>query len=157
MQYLVLREADGLLHLRCHPLGLRHGKVDLVHDRDNRYVVLQGEVYVGEGLRLNALRGVDDQDCALARGERARDLVSKVHVAGRIDEVELVVTVAAVVVHAHGLSFDGDPSLTFQVHLVHELLGHVTRAHRFRELEEAVGERGLAVVNVSDDAEVSDS
>jgi hypothetical protein len=52
--------------------------------------VVDGEVGVGEGLRLDALRGVDDQQRALAGGERARDLVAEVDVAGGVDEVELV-------------------------------------------------------------------
>ena len=41
-------------------------------------------------LRLDALRGVDDQQRALARGQRARDLVGEVDVAGRVDQVQLV-------------------------------------------------------------------
>ena len=39
------------------------------------------QVEVGERLRLDALRGVDDQDRALAGGQRARDLVGEVDVA----------------------------------------------------------------------------
>ena len=139
MQYLVLREAEGLLHLRCHAPGLGNGEVDLVHNRDDFDVVLQCEVYVGEGLRLDALGGIHDQDGALTRCERARDLVSEIHVARRVDQVELVVAVAAAIVHSNGLALDGDSALTLKVHLVHELLGHVTRADRTRKLKNAVG------------------
>ena len=48
------------------------------------------QVDVGQRLRLDALRGVDDQHRALAGGQRARHLVVKVDVPGRVDEVQLV-------------------------------------------------------------------
>ena len=52
-------------------LGIGGRQVDLVQHRDDLEVVLEGEVEVREGLRLDALRGVDEQDRALAGGERA--------------------------------------------------------------------------------------
>ena len=51
---------------------------------------LQREVDVGERLRLDALRGVDDEDRALAGLQAVADLVGEVDVAGRVDEVEPV-------------------------------------------------------------------
>ena len=63
-----------------------------------------GQVEVGEGLGLDALGGVHDEDGALARGERARHLVREVHVAGRVDQVQRVlVPVAGAVEQAHGV------------------------------------------------------
>jgi hypothetical protein len=41
-------------------------QVDLVEHRDDREVVLERQVEVRERLRLDALRGVDEQDRALA-------------------------------------------------------------------------------------------
>ena len=70
------------------PVGLGRGEVDLVERGDDREVVLEREVAVGEGLGLDALRGVDEQDRALAGGEAARHLVPEVDVAGGVDEVE---------------------------------------------------------------------
>ena len=52
--------------------------------------LLDRGVAVRDRLRLDALRGVDDQQRALARGERARDLVGEVDVARRVDQVEVV-------------------------------------------------------------------
>ena len=48
------------------------------------------EVDVGERLGLDALRGVDDEDRALAGLEAAADLVAEVDVAGRVDQVQPV-------------------------------------------------------------------
>ena len=51
-------------------VGLGRGQVDLVERGDDREVVLDRLVAVRERLRLDALRRVDEQDHALARGER---------------------------------------------------------------------------------------
>ena len=63
------------------------GQVYLVDDGKNLEIMLEGEIHVRKGLRLNALRGVDEQQRAFARGDRARNLIGKVHVAGRVDEI----------------------------------------------------------------------
>ena len=83
-------EADDLLDLLPHPLGVRGGEVDLVDDGHDLVVVLDRLVDVGERLRLDALRGVDDQQRAFARGEAARHFIGEVDVAGRVHQVELV-------------------------------------------------------------------
>ena len=69
-------------------LGAR--QVDLIEDRDDGQAGVEREEQVGERLGLDALRGVDDEDRALARGQRPRHLVRKVDVAGRVDQVELI-------------------------------------------------------------------
>ena len=51
---------------------------------------LERQVDVGEGLGLDALGGVDDEDRALAGLQAAADLVGEVDVAGRVDQVEPV-------------------------------------------------------------------
>jgi hypothetical protein len=45
---------------------------------------------VGNGLRFDALRGIDNQERAFARRESARNFVGEIDVAGRVDEVENV-------------------------------------------------------------------
>ena len=109
------------------------GKVDFVDDGDDFEAVVDGEVCVGEGLRLDALRCVDDQQRALAGGERARDLVAEVDVAGRVDEVELVgLAVVRLVDHAHGVGLDGDAALALEVHGIEDLGLHLARGERCR-------------------------
>ena len=134
-------------------VGIRLWKVDLVRDRDDLEVVLDREVGVGERLRLDALRGVDDQQRALAGLQRARDLVREVDVPRRVDQVELV----ALPVHADGLRLDRDSPLALELHRVEHLVAHLTFGHRVGELQDAVGKRRLAVVDVGDDREVADA
>jgi hypothetical protein len=113
-------------------------------------------VQVGQGLGLDALRGVDQQDGALAGVEGARDLVGEVDVPGRVDQVQdVVLAVARLVGQAHGLRLDGDAALALQVHLVEVLGAHLALADGVGEIDQPVGEGRLAVVDVRDDAEVA--
>ena len=57
-------------------------QVDLVHDRDHLELGQLGEVSVGDGLRLDALRGVDEEQRALAGLHGLLDLVAEVDVPG---------------------------------------------------------------------------
>ena len=87
---VVGRLAEQLGDLLGDALGLGAGQVDLVQARDQLEAGVDREVGVGERLGLDALRGVDDEQRALAGGQRAADLVGEVDVAGRVDEVQLV-------------------------------------------------------------------
>ena len=121
-------QADGLLDHLLGALDVGAREIDLVDDGNDFEAVGDGEIGVGEGLGLDALRGVDDQQRAFARGQRARDLVGEVDVAGRVDEVELVgFAVLRLVHHADGVGLDGDAALALEVHRVEHLGLHLAR------------------------------
>ena len=150
-------QADGFLD---HLLGARdvgRGQVDLVDDGDDLEAVRDGKVSIGEGLGFDALACVDHQQRAFTAGERARDFVAEVDVAGSVDEVELVgFAVVRLVDHADGVGLDGDAAFALEVHGVEDLGLHLALGQASGELEEAVGEGGFAVVDVRDDREVAD-
>src|ERR1700722_3080212 len=83
-------EAHGFLDHRLGALDVGAGEIDLVDDWNDLKAVGDGEIGVCEGLGFDALRGIDDEECALAGGQGAGDLVGEVDVAGGVDEVELV-------------------------------------------------------------------
>ena len=145
------RDAEHLLDLGRAPVGVGGGQVELVEAGDDLEVVLEGEVAVGEGLGLDALGGVDQQDHALAGGQRPGHLVAEVDVAGGVDEVDDVVAV----VEPDRLELDGDAPLPLDVHRVEVLGPHVPGVDGAAQLEEAIGERALAVVDVRHDGEVA--
>ena len=148
---------QDVFDLRLRFLGLRGGQIDLVDDRNDGEIVLRREERIGDGLRFDALAGVHDQQRAFAGGKRARNFVGKIDVAGRVDQVELVfVAVLGRVVQANALGLDGDAALALQVHRVEHLRAHLALAERAGKLEQAVGQRGLAVVNMRDDAKIAD-
>ena len=76
---------------------------------------------------------------------------------GRVDEIQLVgLAVARLVLQRSRLRLDGDAALALQVHGVEHLLGHLAVRQAAAALDEAVGKRRLAVVDVRDDREVAD-
>jgi len=78
-------------------------------------------------------------------------------VARGVDQVEDVgLPVEGDVVQAHRVRLDGDATLALQVHAVEHLGFHLARLQRPGQLEEPIGQRRLAVVDVGDDGEVTD-
>ena len=137
--------------------GLRGGQIDLVDDGNDREIVLRREKRVGDGLRFHALARVHDQQRAFARGQRAGNLVRKIDVARSVDQIELVfVAVLRGVVQANALGLDRDAALALEVHRVQDLRAHFALAERTGKFQQAVGQRGLAVVNVRDNAKIAD-
>ena len=72
----------------------------------------------------------------------------------RVNQVERKILAVQTIVHLNGVTLDGDTALALQVHVVEHLRLHVLARHGARVLEQTVGQRALAVVNVSHDAEV---
>ena len=150
-------DADCVLDLGRDLLGSRVRQVHLVEDREHRQLGLLREVRVHDRLRLDALRRVDQQQGAFARLQRLEHLVVEVDVPGRVDQVELVgLPVVGLVVHGHGARLDRDAALALELHVVEELRLHLPLLDGSGQLDQAVGERGLPVVHVGDDAEVAD-
>ena len=58
--------------------------------------------------------------------------------------------------HADGVRLDGDAALALQVHRVEHLRLHLARGQRAGQLQQAVGERGFAMIDVRDDREIAD-
>jgi hypothetical protein len=54
------------------------------------------------------------------------------------------------------VGFDRNATLFFQIHGIEHLIFHVAIRNRARGLEQPVGKRGLPVVNVGDNAKVTD-
>ena len=77
--------------------------------------------------------------------------------AGRVDEVQQILLAAfRGVGDADALRLDGDAALAFDVHAVKVLVAFFAFRHQPRKLKDTVGERGLAVVDMGDDAEIAD-
>ena len=58
--------------------------------------------------------------------------------------------------HADGVGFDGDAALALEVHGIEHLRLHFARGERSGEFQQAVGQRGFAVVDMRDDREIAD-
>ncbi|KAG1546637.1 hypothetical protein G6F50_013614 [Rhizopus delemar] len=119
--------------------------------------LLDRGVAVGHRLRFHALGGIDDQQRALAGGQRAADFIGEVDVARGIDEVQVVgLPVLGQVRQRHRLRLDRDATLALDRVGVEHLRFHLTGLQATAELDDAVGQRGLAVVDMGNDGEVAD-
>ena len=148
------RDAEHVLDLLGVALGLGGREVDLVEAGDDLEVVLEGEVAVGQRLGLDALGRVDEQDDALARGERAGHLVAEVDVAGRVDQVEHVVAARRARTDWSLIVMPRSRSRSIESRYCGP---HVAGVDGAADLEDAVAQRGLPVVDVGDDAERADA
>ena len=134
-------------------LRARVGAVDLVDDDDRGELGFEGLREHVAGLRQRAFGGVDEEHDAVDHLERALDFAAEVGVAGRVDDVDLVV----VVVERGVLGEDGDAALALEVVGVHDALGDgFVGAEGAGLAQHGVDERGLAVVDVGDDGDVED-
>ena len=150
-------EPDHLLDLLANPVWLRCREVDLVEDGNHLVIVVERLVDVSKRLCLDALGRVDDEERALAGGEAAVHFIGEVDVARRVDQVQLVkLAVLGPIVEPHRLRLDGDATLALDVHGIEHLLLHLARGEPTAKLNQPVGEGRFAVVDVSDDGEVSD-
>src|SRR6185312_8409295 len=95
---------------------------------------------------------VDEQEHRIDHSQHALDLAAEVGVAGRVDDVDA----HAVPRDRRVLGEDRDATLALErIRVERALLHDLTAAERAGLLEESVDERGLAVVDVGYDGDVS--
>ena len=153
----VRRDAEQIDELLAAPFRFSPRKIDLVEYRNNFEASVHRQEQIGQRLRLDSLRRVDNENRALARRERARDFISEVHVTRRVDEVELVLfAVRTRVAHPHGIELDRDPALALQIERVEHLGLHLPPLKRSRCLDQTVCERGFSMIDMGDDTEIAD-
>jgi hypothetical protein len=76
-------------------------------------------------------------------------------VAWGVDQIENVLLTVQLVVHLDGVALDGDASLALQIHVVEQLSLQFALRHRAGVFQQSVGQGALAVINVCNDAEVT--
>jgi hypothetical protein len=132
--------------------------VELVDERHAGDVVPAHLAVDGDRLRLHAGDAAQHQDRAVEHAERALDLDGEVDVPGGVDDVDVDVLPLAV----RGGGLDGDAALALELHRVHLRADAVLAAHLvdgvdpLRVEQDALGERGLAGVDVGADPDVPD-
>ena len=77
---------------------------------------------------------------------------------GRVDEIELIaLSILRLVLERHALGLDRDAALALEVHGIEHLLLHLALLQAAADLNQAIGQRRLAVVYVRDNGEISNS
>ena len=151
-------DADDVFDLPHNALGIRRRQIDLVQHRQNLEALVDGRRTICNALRLDTLRGIDNEQCAFAGSQRSRDFVGEIDVSRCIDEIQLIVLAVLGLVHQrHALCLDGNAAFPFQIHRIEHLIRHFAIGQATAMLNETVGKRRLAVVDVRDDREVANS
>ena len=128
------------------------GPVDLVDDNDDLVAelerLLQHEPRLGHG----ALSRVDEQQNAVDHLQNALDLAGEIGVARGVDDVDLIIFI----VDGRVLGQDRDAALALEIARVHHAVydGLILPVNAAL-LQHLVDQRGLAVVDVRDDCNVT--
>ena len=136
----------------------RVGRVQIhfIQDWNDLQIVFKGQVQVRNGLSLNALRSIYDEQRSFACRNGTRHFVTEVHVPRGVDQIEhKILSILRLVRHLNGVAFDGDSTLSFEVHIVERLVLHLPLCNGSSGLEESIGQGAFAVVDVGNDAEIS--
>ena len=129
------------------------GAVELVDEAEARDAVLVRLAPDRLGLRLDAGHAVEDDDRAVEHAQAALDLDRKVHVPGRVDQVDAMIVPEA----GRGGGGDRDPPLLLLLHPVHRggaLVDLAELVDLLRVEEDPLGHGRLARVDVGDDPDV---
>ena len=143
---------EQLQHLVDDLVDALVGAVDLVDDDDDAVAELERLAEHEARLRHGTLGGIHEQDDAVDHLQDTLDLAAEIGVTRRVDDVDLRVAVA----HGGVLGQDRDAALALQIVGVHDALDDFLMLTVCTALlEHFVDQRGLAVVNVGDDGDVS--
>jgi len=150
-------DADHVLDLLLDLVRFCRRQVDLVEDGDKLVAGVERVIDVGERLRLDALAGVDHEQRAFTGRQRARNLVGEVDMAGGVDQVEDIgLAVPGFIGQPHRLGLDGDAALALDVHGIEHLLLHLAVLQAPGFLDQPVGQRRFAMVDMRNNGEVAD-
>ena len=74
--------------------------------------------------------------------------------AGSVDQIERVLLSFILIVHLDGVTLNGNTTFPLQIHIVQQLVLHVTIGHSSGKLQQPVSQCALTVIDVCNDAEV---
>ena len=135
------------------------GLIHLVGEDDARHAVLVALAPDGLGLRLDALVAVEHADGAVEHAQRTLDLDGEVDVAWRVDDVQAALLAVAARPEAGRRSRrDRDAALGFLIHEIHgrgAVVDFADLVGLAGVIEDPLGRRRLAGIDVSHDAEVA--
>ena len=75
---------------------------------------------------------------------------------GCINQIKLVGLISMRILHAHRAGFDRDTAFSFEFHVVEQLFLHFPFGNRTSVFQQAIRQRAFAVVNVGNNAEITD-
>ena len=150
-------KTDNLFNLRGNSVRLSCRKVNLVDNGNKLKVVVKCKICVCKCLSFNALRSVDDKNCTFTSSKWTWNFIVEVNVTRSVYKVKLIgFTVFCFIVKLYGVSLDCDSSFSFKVHIVKNLLRHISFCNWVGQFKKSVSKSWLAVVDMSNNWEITD-
>ena len=125
-------EAQDLFNFFRNSNGISRREIDFVDNRNDFQSSIDGGVCVGNGLRLNALRSVNNQNRAFTRLHGALHFIVKVHMPWRIDEVQHEFFIFVFMKYRDCRRFDRNAAFAFEIHVIEHLIVELTFGNRAR-------------------------
>ncbi len=150
--------ADHILNLVLHPLRLCAGQIYLIDYRKYIQVMIQGQINIGQRLRLDSLGSIHHQDGPVTGSQTAAHFIVKIHMAGRINQVkDIFVAIFGLIDDAYRLGFNGNTPFPFQIHIIKHLGLHLPAGQKSCLLYNPVRQGGLAMVYMGNNTKIPDS
>ena len=149
-------ETDDVLDLFLDSLGLGTGQIDLVDDRNEFQVVFDREIRLAS---VCASTPCDASTTSSAPSQAESDArPRRKNRRGRAyrSDSDVLLAVLRLVIEPDRVRLDRDAAFALEVHVVEHLRLHIAVGDRARHLQQAVGQRRFAVIDVGDDREVAD-
>ena len=149
-------DPQSFFHLSLDSIGIGGCQIDLVDHGNDGELVVASQVHISQCLGLHSLNRIHHQKGSLAGCQAPRNFIGEVDMARGVDQVQFVqALVSGPIVDAYRCHFDGDATFPLQVHLVQKLGSHLTCFDCSRSFKKSVGQGGFAVINMSDNAEIT--
>ncbi len=149
-------DTDHVFDFLSRPVSICRRQIDLVEHRDDFDPLLNCGVAIGDSLCFDALGRIDHKQGTLACGKRAADFVREIDVPWRIDQVEIVgLAIPRPVRQGRRLRLDGNAALALEIHRVEHLLLHLAIGKSAAALDQSIGQRRFAVIDMRDDGEIA--
>ncbi len=119
--------------------------------------MIQRQIYVRQRLGLDALRRIHHKDCAVTGCQTAAHLIVKIHMPGRVDQIEhILIAILGIVDNTHRLGLDRDTALPLQLHVVQHLRLHLPAGQQSRLFYDSVRQRRFTVIDMRYDTKIPD-
>ncbi len=111
-------------------------------------------IQIGYCLGLDPLRSIHHEQRALARCDGSGHLIREINVTRSIDKIELIFLALVKIVHLDSVALDCDALFFLQIHIIKDLIFHLSFSQGAGQFQKTVGQSTLAVIDVSDDTEI---
>ena len=153
---LIRRNRQDVFELFLHRWNIGIREIDLVNDRDDRQILFHGEMHVRHRLGFHALSRIHYQHRALTGRQTSRNFVGEIDVTRGIKKIQPVsMPIFGQILHRHGVRLNGDSPLPLQIHGVQQLILLIAIFDGAGHFEQSIGQRGLAVIDMRDNAKIT--